>query len=530
MRALRSSLCLAGLLGATSFWAACAPGLIGGDDFLDDGVPGPSAALGEGGVVGAQAKPPGGELADEQFPPELLAPYTGPPIDVYDNTFVSYQQLEARVMRVFADPGIGGDTAAYFASKIGLLGGADFKEHFTEARVASSDFLLALDAVAKDACARAATNRTGPFAGSDPATASGQAAADLVASLHQRILFRAPVGTEASDALALVEALKPLSPDAVSAWAGLCEVLVRHPDSLFTLPPSVSVLTGADKERMQLEKLATDLVGRPPSDAEFAALAGKSIDEKVDAFTATPDFREFFFHRVRIRMESIGTAESDEAARLWTYLVTTGAPMQDLLTADYTVDENFQKIGRDAVHGKTGVLTMPGFIKSKPGLPHFNYAARVMTDFMGQLFELTPDIIAARATAKSTVDPGSVCIGCHAILTPLATQRLRWADDGQYRTTDEKGQPIDDSDRGMVPNYPYKGQGMEAFATQAVKKEKFYRQMFQSLFLFFLGRHMRYAEDERTVYLELWNTAYATHGDTKALIKVIAKLPGYLGK
>lgn len=526
MRRFRSALYIPAVL-AFAWAAACSSESVdpararGGDD--------PTA----GGDGGTQSPPPAaGDLADEQFPPELLAPYTGPAIDNYDNTFVTYWQLKSRVERVFADSGIGGNTETYLASKINLLGGADFVTHFTETSIANSDFLLAMDAIAKDACGRAATNKTGPFAGADPENVADANA--LASQLYQRILLRAPVDSEAGDGAAFVATLVPMSPSKTSAWAGLCEVLVRHPDSLFTLPPTVDAaqMSPSDKDRMQLSKLTTDLVGRPPSDTEFASLAGKSTDDRVEYLTGLPEFRDFFFHRVRLRLESLGTPESDEPARLWAYLVTQNAPMQDLLVADYTIGEDFSKQTRPDYHGKTGILTMPGFIRTKPGLPHFNYAARVMTDFMGQLFEVPASIVAQRvnATAASTVAPGSVCISCHGVLTPLATQRSRWGDDGVYRTTTDAGVPIDDSDQNLVPDYPYKGEGMQAFATQAVKKEKFMRQSFQALFLFFVGRQMRYAEDERTVYLAMWKTAFATNGNTKALIKVVANLPTYLGK
>ncbi len=129
---------------------------------------------------------------------------------------------------------------------------------------------------------------------------------------------------------------------------------------------------------------------------------------------------------MRIRTESEGTADSDEPARLWTYLATTGAPMQELLTGDYSVAADFSKVPRPSVHGKTGVLTMKGFIQNKPGLPHYNYAARVMTDFMGSIFEVPSEVFDMRgaATAASTVDPTSICFSCHQLLTPLAHQRL----------------------------------------------------------------------------------------------------------
>lgn len=475
---------------------------------------------------------PGGELPDEQFPKELLEPYTGPPIDVYDNTPISYRQLKSRVARVFADTGIGGDTEAYFASKVQLLGGADFVTTFAEARTVTPDFLLALDGVAKDACARAATNKSGPFAGTDPATDAPGAAA-IVAQLYDRMLLRTARPEEVSAGTDLVAKLAPISANKTEAWAGMCEALVRHPDSIFTLPPSVSLAEGAEKEKLGLIKLSQDLAGRLPTADEIATLAGKSINEKVDYYFGTQEFRDFYYHRLRLRTESNGTEETDEPANLWMYLVLNGAPLQELLTADYTVNGSMQRLRRGPEHGKSGVLTMPGFIKTKPGLPHYNYAARVMTDFMGQLFEVPPEIVAMRIPGggvNSTVEPGSTCIACHGVLTPLQTQRSRWFDDGTYHEVDEGGQPIDDTDRNLVSDYPYKGKGMEGFSQIAIRKERFLRQTFQSQFLFFLGRQMRYAEDERTVYLQLWLKSFETNGNFRELIKVVANIPGYTGQ
>lgn len=238
---------------------------------------------------------PGGDLPDEQFPPGLLGPYTGPAIDDYDNTALGYVQLRARIDRVFADKALGGNTDAFFSAKIGLLGGADFVQRFDEARVVTPDFLLGLDGVAKEACGRAADNRTGPFTGTTPATVSGAAENALATQLHAKILLRAPTTAEVTSGVALVHALQPLSPSTSSAWAGLCEALVRHPDSIFTLPPSVATATGAEKEMLQLVKIANDFVGRPPSEGEIASLAGKTTAQKLDYYFATTEFRDFLF-------------------------------------------------------------------------------------------------------------------------------------------------------------------------------------------------------------------------------------------
>ena len=498
----------------------------------DDPNANPGRGRGENGADSGIVVP-GGELADEQFPKDLLDPYTGPPIDNYDNTTITYRQLKSRVQRVFADDGIGGNTETYFAAKLTLLGGADFVTSVSEARSLTSDFLLALDGIAKDACKRASENKTGPFAGIDPANDAPGGPAAIVRQLYERMLLRTPRPEEATDATAFVGRLVPLSTSKVEAWAGMCEALVRHQDSLFTLPPSVQFATGIEKEKLGIIKLSNDLAGRLPTPDEMVALPGKTINEKVDYFLGLPEFREFYNHRVRLRTESRGTPETDEPANLWTYLVLTGGPMKDLLVADYTVDSSLNKIARPPVHGATGVLTMPGFIKTKPGLPHYNYPARVMTDYMGQLFEVPEEIISMRIPGggvDSTVDPNGVCIACHGVLSPLASQRARWADDGTYREVDETGKPIDDSDRSLVKDYPYKGQGMAGFSVTAVKKERFFRQTFQSQFLFFLGRQMRYSEDERTIYLQLWLKAFETNGNFRELIKVIANIPGYTGQ
>jgi hypothetical protein len=234
---------------------------------------------------------------------------------------------------------------------------------------------------------------------------------------------------------------------------------------------------------------------------------------------------------MRIRTESMGSALSDEPARLWTYLVMNQQPFGELLTGEYSVDTAWAKQPRPAYHGKTGLLTMKGFIQTKQGLPHYNYSARVITDFMGTLFEVPPEVFDQRgsATAASTVDPKSICYSCHQVLTPLAHQRLRWDDNGDYHTTDPMtGQEIDDSDRGMVATYPYKGKGIESFSTQAVKKEMFIRRTLNAHYNLLFGRDMRWDQDERTVYKELWDLNVSSKGNLKAILRAVASSPGYV--
>jgi hypothetical protein len=327
----------------------------------------------------------------------------------------------------------------------------------------------------------------------------------------------------------------PMSPQQ-AAWEGLCRALVKHPDFLFTRPPSLALFeprgaTSGPRRRLQLVKIAQDLVGRTPNETELKKLGrGASLESLVGEYLNSQEFKDFYFHRVRLTLESHGTDEEDEPARLWCYVAFNDRPFKEILTADYTVDKNFQKQPRPAYHGKTGLLTMKGFIKGKPGLPHFNYAAMVCEKFLGYVFEVPPSIVEMRETitATATTNPTSVCYSCHKILTPLAYQRLRWTDDGDYKEKDESGKPIDDSDRNCVASYPFKGNGMEAFATQAVNKERFIRTMIQTHFVFYFGREMRYNEDERGLYKRLWDSVHQNNFSIRKLIKAIVLSPEYL--
>ncbi len=321
-----------------------------------------------------------------------------------------------------------------------------------------------------------------------------------------------------------------------AAWEGLCRALVKHPDFLFTRPPSLALSeprgsTSGLRRRLQLVKIAQDLVGRTPTEEEMRKLGnGATLAQIVDDYLNSQEFKDFYFHRVRLVLESHGTEEEDEPSRLWCYIAFNDRPFKEILTADYTVDKNFQKQPRPAYHGKTGLLTMKGFIKGKPGLPHFNYAAMVCEKFLGYVFEVPPSIVEMRETitATATTSPTSVCYSCHKILTPLAYQRLRWTDDGDYKEKDDSGKPIDDSDRNCVASYPFKGNGMEAFATQAVHKERFIRTMIQTHFVFYFGREMRYNEDERGLYKRLWDSVHANNFSIRKLIKAIVLSPEYL--
>ncbi len=312
----------------------------------------------------------------------------------------------------------------------------------------------------------------------------------------------------------------------------MARALLSHPDFLFTRPRSLATITDVkQKRRLQLVKIAQDLLARTPTKTEIARVDnGEPLDKLVDGYLKSFAFRDFYFHRTRLYLESHGTVEQDEPARLWTYIADTGHPFKEILTADYTVDTRFAKKTRPAYHGKTGVLTMKGFIEGKPGLPHFNYPAQVTEKFLGYVFEVPDSVLQTRdgITAGATTDPNSLCYTCHKVLTPLAYQRGFWDDEGNYRQHDATGLRIDDSDKAVVASYPYKGDGIEAFALQAQNKERFIRTILQTHFVWYFGRELRYEGDERTLYKRLWDVTEKNNFAVKPLIKVIVLSPEYL--
>ena len=317
-----------------------------------------------------------------------------------------------------------------------------------------------------------------------------------------------------------------------AAWEGLCRALISHPDFLFTRPRSLASTTDAKtKHRLQLVKIAQDLLARTPTQTEIAQVdAGTSLSQMVDGYLASPEFKDFYFHRVRLYLESHGTPEQDEPARLWTYICLNDLPFKQILTADYTVGMDGKKMERPPYFGKTGVLTMKGFIQGKPGLPHFNYPAQVTEKFLGYVFEVPDEIVQSRSgiTAAATTDPNSVCYTCHKVLTPLAYQRQYWDDEGNFRAHDETGMALDDSDNNLVASYPYKGAGLEAFATQAENKERFIRTILQTHFVWYFGRELRYDTDERALYKRLWDVTVQNNYAIRPVIKALVLSPEYL--
>jgi hypothetical protein len=375
----------------------------------------------------------------------------------------------------------------------------------------------------------------GPLPGSTDGSPTGRAEAiTKLQTLFERVLLRAPVRGGAGDEIEpLYDVLADteiFSGDRASGWSGACEALLGHPDFLFTRAGAFDAASGGERERLLTIKSAFDLIDRPPTDDELLRFnAGEARAALVDEWLGSPEFDRAYEQRIRAVLEFDGTPDGEEPARLWSYITRADRPLQEVLTADYTVGEAGAPVERPAEHGATGILTMKGYIVGKPGLPHYNYAARVLTGFLGFVFEVPQEALDARATATaaSTVDPTSICFSCHRVLTPLAHQRQRWDDLGNYRTTFDDGRTIDDSDNDLVADYPFRGPGLESFSLVAVRKEGFIRKMVNTHFQMMFGRNLRHDLDERDVYLTLWNAADSGRGTFKSVLRTILASRSY---
>ncbi|MDE0625550.1 MAG: hypothetical protein OXH99_04055 [Bryobacterales bacterium] len=299
-----------------------------------------------------------------------------------------------------------------------------------------------------------------------------------------------------------------------TGWAGLIEALLQRPE--FVMPhDGTDALPSA-----RLVRVALDLVGRVPAQDELRRFERDGrLGDLIDTYLASEDFKQFFFHRARGAFRSRGTPESDEPARLWTYIATNDLSYRELYTADYTVGADWKLLDRRPVHGPTGFLTMKGYLEGKPGLPKFTYPAEVLTFALGVQFEVSDAVEDARDKVVSTTDPRSICYSCHKLLTPLAYQRERWDVHGHYRSVDDSHEPIDDSDRGVVPDYPFKGSGLQAFASQVVRKERFVRRFINLHHDMLFHRHLRVHEDQREDYRHLYRFAVAKDLRIRPLLK-----------
>ena len=160
--------------------------------------------------------------ADEQFPADLLAPYTGPAPKSLDNQFITYWQLREKVRTIFHDDWMrnGEDL---FEKNIALFGGADFEQRFNETSKASASFLTGLEMLSRDVADRAYTLKSGPFEdrpdametpekSEKPSTSYRQ----QIAKLYRAILYRAPTAAEEQQAYDLIRGVYRAKQDILS--------------------------------------------------------------------------------------------------------------------------------------------------------------------------------------------------------------------------------------------------------------------------------------------------------------------------
>ena len=88
-----------------------------------------------------------------------------------------------------------------------------------------------------------------------------------------------------------------------------------------------------------------------------------------------------------------------------------------------------------------------------------------------------------------------------------------------HNAVDGEDNPIDDSDRNVVPSYPFKGAGLSAFSTQLVKKERFVRSFVNLHHDMLFHRQLRVYEDHRDDYKQLYDFALANDLKIRPLLK-----------
>ena len=155
------------------------------------------------GALAQTAAPDSGRMRpDEQFPPALLLPYSGPRrVSGQDNTFLSYYQLRHKIATLFGDDWRRGDRDQYLEN-LAQFGGADFITRFDESTRPTPSYLSAVGELAADASSRAYLDRSGPFAGRPEAmplpgprpvrSVRDQPVRVQITRLYERLLFRAP--------------------------------------------------------------------------------------------------------------------------------------------------------------------------------------------------------------------------------------------------------------------------------------------------------------------------------------------------
>ena len=81
---------------------------------------------------------------------------------------------------------------------------------------------------------------------------------------------------------------------------------------------------------------------------------------------------------------------------------------------------------------------------------------------------------------------------------------------------------------GAIFQFMFVEPAANAFALQAVKKERFIRTMIDTHFDFLFGRSLRYRTDERELYKRLWDTVHEEGFKIKGLLRALVTSPEYL--
>lgn len=164
-----------------------------------------------------------------------------------------------------------------------------------------------------------------------------------------------------------------------------------------------------------LRKLAMDLTNVAPSDEDFAALAaGKSLNEFVDQYMATPAFSKIIFNVFRTAFAPTelvpDDADKEEPARIARHLVVSNGDFRDIVIGSYTVDPNDRVV---PAANAAGVLTTRSYLSAYTGAEFRNWSGQVLKGLAGIVLIPVTEIPADIDASPAGLAANPACAGCH---------------------------------------------------------------------------------------------------------------------
>jgi hypothetical protein len=237
--------------------------------------------------------------------------------------------------------------------------------------------------------------------------------------------------------------------------AGCVSAKAVPPDTVEAGAPPLS----ATQVELYLRRVAPMLAGRVLTGAEVEAIEADpaaALSEVVTALTGEPGFAAMARSLINKKLSVGGQANGidfDLPGNLMQELVTRGAPISELLTADYCVDAGGAHVACDTgAPFAAGVLGTRAYLASRASRFNLTRASTMMRAFAcrgypmesaleprlpkGDLIPMFRAETAAEQTdpaADSGFGNGSACYSCHGQFAPHAQVFVRFDQTGMWR-------------------------------------------------------------------------------------------------